>query len=53
MKKIQGLAKTIRQLLGGANCPIDYDQRESRWQSDKVTAEEIWDPARIDREVIS
>lgn len=53
MKKIQGLANTTRQLLDGTKCPIDFYQSESRWQSDKVTAEEIWDPARIDREVVS
>src|SRR4051812_42710174 len=36
MKKVQGLAKTIRQLLAGAKFAIDYYQREYRWQSKQV-----------------
>ncbi len=53
MKKIQELAETIRQFLGRAKCAIDYHQRENRWQSDKFTDEKTWDPARVDREVVS
>src|SRR4051795_8347703 len=36
VRKIQGLAKTIRQLLGGAKFAIDYYQREYRWQNKQV-----------------
>lgn len=36
MKKIQGLAKTIRQLLSATKYAIDYYQREYRWQSKQV-----------------
>ena len=32
MKKIDGVAKTIRELLSGQRYSIDYYQREFRWQ---------------------
>ena len=37
MKRIDGDAKTIRQLLSGAKYSIDYYQREYRWETKQVT----------------
>jgi Protein of unknown function DUF262/Protein of unknown function (DUF1524) len=37
MKRIDGDAKTIRQLLSGAKYTIDYYQREYRWETKQVT----------------
>ena len=36
MKKIEGHARTIRQLLSGAKYSIDYYQREYKWQTKQV-----------------
>lgn len=36
MRKIDGDAKTIRELLSGAKYSIDYYQREYRWQTKQV-----------------
>jgi Protein of unknown function DUF262/Protein of unknown function (DUF1524) len=37
MNRIDGDAKTIRQLLSGAKYTIDYYQREYRWETKQVT----------------
>ena len=37
MNQIQGEAKTIRELLGGAKYSIDYYQREYRWQTKQMS----------------
>lgn len=37
MKEIDGKAKKIRALLGGAKFAIDYYQREYRWETKQVT----------------
>lgn len=37
MRKIDGEARTIRELLSGARYSIDYYQREYRWQTKQVT----------------
>jgi len=36
MRKIDGEARTIRELLSGARYSIDYYQREYRWQNKQV-----------------
>ena len=36
MRKIDGEARTIRELLSGARYSIDYYQREYRWQIKQV-----------------
>lgn len=36
MKRIQGEAKSVRQLLGGAKYAIDYYQREYKWETKQV-----------------
>jgi len=37
MNKVDGDAKTIRALLGGAKFAIDYYQREYRWETKHIT----------------
>lgn len=37
MRKIDGDAKSIRSMLGGAKFAIDYYQREYRWETKQVT----------------
>ncbi|HVA15809.1 MAG TPA: DUF262 domain-containing protein, partial [Stellaceae bacterium] len=37
MNKIDGLAKTVRQLLGGTKYSVDYYQREFKWERTQVT----------------
>ena len=37
MRKIDGDAKNLRSLLGGAKFAIDYYQREYRWEKKQVT----------------
>jgi hypothetical protein len=49
MREIRGDAKTVRQLLGGAEYSIDYYQREFKWQTKQV-AELINDLSNMFRE---
>ncbi len=60
MKKIDGVAKSIRDILKGNKYSIDYYQREYRWESKQLAElvndltskfEQAWDPSHARKEV--
>jgi len=60
MKKIDGVDKSIRDILKGNKYSIDYYQREYRWESKQLAElvndltskfEQAWDPAHVRKEV--
>ncbi|ORV89491.1 DUF262 domain-containing protein [Mycolicibacterium iranicum] len=60
MKKIDGVAKSIRDILKGNKYSIDYYQREYRWEAKQLAElindltskfEQAWDPSHARKEV--
>jgi hypothetical protein len=60
MKKIDGVAKSVRDILKGNKYSIDYYQREYRWEAKQLAElindltskfEQAWDPSHARKEV--
>ncbi|GLX98725.1 DUF262 domain-containing protein [Herbidospora sp. NBRC 101105] len=60
MKKIDGVAKSVREILKGNKYSIDYYQREYKWESKQLSElvndltskfDEAWDPSHARKEV--